>query len=355
MKNKKVYLRKDGRYYMKYQKEMKDDGSIKYGFIYGRTEIEVLKKYEIIQNKRTMIDKSLFSGDIYNWLKSVKISCKKSSYSNYEYTVYAHLIPKFGKYKRKQINKNMINEFTENMLNNGFSPKTVKDILMILQQILKYNNININITMPKISKKEIQILTKEHQKILEQKLKNYINEDYFGIFLCLYTGLRIGELCALKWENIDLNNNVIRVEKTLIRVKNYDKNMKQKTVVILDEPKSVSSIRNIPIPVFIIPILKRLQKENEYFFLTGTTKFIEPRSYTNHYKSIMNSINLNQYNFHALRHTFATRCIEIGCDPKTLSEILGHSDVKITLDRYVHPSFDNKIKMMNNLSPMCYL
>lgn len=87
MKNKKVYLRKDGRYYMKYQKEMKDDGSIKYGFIYGRTEIEVLKKYEIIQNKRTMIDKSLFSGDIYNWLKSVKISCKKSSYSNYEYTV----------------------------------------------------------------------------------------------------------------------------------------------------------------------------------------------------------------------------------------------------------------------------
>ncbi len=348
----KIYLRKDGRYSMKYKKGIKEDGSIKYGYIYGKTEKEVLKKYET--TKKATIDKSLFSGDIYNWLKSVKISCKKSSYSNYEYTAYAHLIPEFGTYKRKQINKSLINEFTEKMLNRGFAPKTVKDMLIILQQILKYHNIRIDITMPKIPKKEIQILTKEHQKRLEQKLKDTINEDYFGIFLCLYTGLRIGELCALKWENIDLKNNIIRIEKTLIRVKNYDQKAKQKTIVILDEPKSVSSIRNIPIPNFIIPILKKLQKEDNCFFLTGKTKFMEPRSYTNHYKTIMNSINLN-YNFHALRHTFATRCIENGCDPKTLSEILGHSDVKITLDRYVHPSFDNKIKMMNNLIPMCHL
>ncbi len=302
--------------------------------------------------KKITIEKSLFSGDIHNWLKSVKISCKKSSYSCYEYTVYAHLIPEFGHYKIKQITKNHINEFTEKLLSNGLAPKTVKDILIILQQVLKYHDIKIDITMPKIAKKEIQILKKEHQIALEKKLISNIDEPNLGILLCLYTGLRIGELCALKWKNIDLENKIIKIKKTLIRIKNPDKNSNNKTTVILDVPKSISSIRNIPIPIFIIPLLKKFKKNNDYFFLTGREKYIEPRSYTNHYKKIMKSVGLDKYNFHALRHSFATRCIENGCDPKTLSEILGHTDVKITLDRYVHPSFDNKVKLMNNLNPM---
>lgn len=354
---KKIYLRKDGRYFLKYKKGIKEDGKTEYGFIYAKTKEEVLKKYKDILTMSTesLIDKTLFSGDIYNWLRSVKISCKKSSYSNYEYMAYAHLMPAFGKHKRKQINKNMINEFTETLLNHGLAPKTVKDILIMLQQILKYHNIDINISMPKVPKKEIQILTKEHQLLLEQRLSHCIAEEDIGVLLCLYTGLRIGELCGLKWKHIDLENNIIRIEKTLIRVKNDNKNRKTKTIVILDEPKSISSIRNIPIPSFLIPKLEKMKKSDFCFFLTGTEDFIEPRSYTNHYKSIMKSININEYNFHALRHTFATRCIESGCDPKTLSEILGHSNVKITLDRYVHPSFDNKVKLMNNLNPMCSL
>lgn len=350
---KKVYLRKDGRYSIKYKKGIKENGKTIYGFVYGKSKQEVLIKYKILTKEQNIIDKSLFSGDIYNWLKSVKISCKKSSYSNYEYTAYAYLIPEFGKYKRKQIDKNLVNDFTEKMLNKGLAPKTVKDILIILQQIFKYHNTNIEIAKPKVPKKKIQVLTKEHQKLLEEKLKNDNNEESFGIFICLYTGVRIGELCGLKWKNIDLENNVIKIEKTLIRIKNYDKNINKKTIVILDEPKSASSIRNIPIPDFIVPILKKYKKYDECFFLTGNKKFIEPRSYTNHYKSIMKSINIDIYNFHALRHTFATRCVENGCDPKTLSEILGHSDVKITLDKYVHPSFDTKIKMINTLKPMC--
>lgn len=351
----KIYLRKDGRYFIKYKKGVKENGKTDYGFIYARTKEEVLKKYQEVLTEKIIIDKALFSGDIYNWLRSVKISCKKSSYSNYEYMAYAHLIPTFGKYKRKQINKNMINEFTEKLLSCGLSPKTVKDILIMLQQILKYHNIDIRISMPKIPKKEIQILTKEHQLLLEQRLSHCKAEEDIGILLCLYTGLRIGELCGLKWGQIDLENNIISIEKTLIRVKNDSKDIKNKTIVILDDPKSISSIRNIPIPNFLISKLKKLRKDNLCFFLTGTEKFIEPRSYTNHYKSIMKSIHIDEYNFHALRHTFATRCIESGCDPKTLSEILGHSNVKITLDRYVHPSFDNKIRLMNNLSPMCNL
>lgn len=349
----KIYLRKDGRYFLKYKKGIKENGKTEYGFIYARAKDELLEKYKKILSEQIVIDKSLFSGDMYQWLKSAKISCKRSSYSNYEYMVYAHLMPQFGKYKRKQINKNIINEFTEKMLNQGLAPKTVKDILIILQQVLKYHNVNISITMPKIPKKEIQILTKEHQLLLEQRLSHCTAEEDIGVLLCLYTGLRIGELCGLKWGHIDLGNNVIKIEKTLIRVKNDDKNRKTKTIVILDEPKSTSSIRNIPIPNFLIPKLEKLKKGEFCFFLTGTENFIEPRSYTNHYKNIMKSIQINEYNFHALRHTFATRCIENGCDPKTLSEILGHSNVKITLERYVHPGFDSKVKLMNSLNPMC--
>ena len=199
-------------------------------------------------------------------------------------------------------------------------------------------------------------VTKNDKEILEKELIKNINESNFGIYLCLYTGLRIGEICALKWENIDLNNNIIKIQKTLIRVKN-DRTSKKKTKLILDDPKSVSSIRSIPIPMFIIPILKKLKKNEECFFLTGKNTFIEPRCYLNHYKKILASIredksNFREYNFHALRHTFATRCIENGFDPKTLSEILGHSSVKITLERYVHPSFDIKVKMMNHLKPI---
>ena len=350
--NEKVYLRKDGRYCIKYKKGINEDGSTDYGYIYGTTEEEVLQKKKEILESSVIIDKSLFSGDIYNWLKSVKISCKISSYSDYEYTAYAYLIPNFGSFKRKQINKDIINDFTEKLLNKGLAPKTIKDILIILQQVLKYVGITIDITMPKVKKKEIQILTKEDQLSLETYISKNINEDNFGMFLCLYTGLRIGELCALKWKNIDLDNNIIKVEKTLIRVKNFDKSIKTKTKVILDDPKSTSSKRNIPIPNFIISILKNLKKNDDDFFLTGKSVFIEPRSYTNHYKKVMKLLNIDKYNFHALRHTFATRCIENGCDPKSLSEILGHSNVKITLDRYVHPSFENKVKMMNNLNPL---
>ena len=153
--------------------------------------------------------------------------------------------------------------------------------------------------------------------------------------------------------NIDLNNKKINIKKTLVRIKNPEENPKKKTIVIIDEPKSASSIREIPIPDFIIPTLKELSVDAtpNTFLISGTEKFVESRTFFNRYKKILTSIELEKYNFHALRHTFATRCIENGCDPKTLSEILGHSSVKITLERYVHPNYENKVLMMNQLTP----
>lgn len=304
--------------------------------------------------KLLMFDKTLLGYDIYIWLKSAKIKCKKSTYSNYYYTVNARIIPIFSKVKKKSITSEFIDNYTMELLKEGLHPKTVKDILIILKQILRLAGVDTKISMPKIPKKEIQIFNMDQQKKLEQRLLEDMDEVTFGIYFCLYTGLRIGEICALKWEDIDIVNKRIFVKKTITRIKSLDNNSKKRTIIIIDEPKSLSSVRVIPISDFIIPILNLLsdKKKSTNFLITGTDKFMETRVYFNKYKKVLKSIGLEKYNFHALRHTFATRCVENGCDPKTLSEILGHSNVNITLERYVHPSYENKVKMMNQLKPM---
>lgn len=356
----KIYSRKDGRYEIRYHYGYKEDGTSNYKSVYGNSEKEVIDNFHqvmddlVSKNDLLIYDKTYIGYDINSWLNNAKIKNKKSTYSNYQYTIKSRIIPKFAKIKKKAISLDIINKFTSDLLSEGLVEKTVKDILIILQQILKYGDINIKIPMPKVPKNEIQILRKDEQKKLEEELLKNLNERTFGIYFCLYTGLRIGELCALQWKNIDLKNKKIKVKKTLIRIKNPDESAKKKTIIVMDEPKSSSSIREIPIPDFLISIMNGLSQNitPETFLISGTEKFIETRTYFNKYKQILNKLDLGIYNFHALRHTFATRCVENGCDPKTLSEILGHSSVKITLERYVHPNYENKVIMMNQLKPL---
>lgn len=300
------------------------------------------------------LDKTYLGYDISKWLNSAKIRCKKSTYSNYQYTVNARILPKFARVKKKMITSMFIDNYTDELLSEGLLPKRVKDILIILKQILNYAGIDIKVTMPKVPKSEIQILTKEEQLILEKELFRKMDRIKFGIYLCLYVGLRIGEICALRYEDILIDERKIKVRKTITRIKNPNITSRRKTIVIMDEPKSISSIREIPLPEFIIPKLKEFtyNLKSMDFLITGNETFMETRIYFNKYKKIIRNIKIGNYNFHALRHTFATRCIENGCDPKTLSEILGHSNVKITLDRYVHPNYENKVRMINQLKPM---
>lgn len=355
-----IYLRKDGRYEIRYHYGYKEDGTSNYKSVYGSSEDEAVENYkrkmEELFNKNDLLifDKSYIGYDINSWMNNSKIKNKKSTYSNYQYTIRSRIIPKFAKVKKKTISLELINKFTAELLNEGLAAKTVKDILIILQQILKNGNVNIKIPMPKVPKTEIQIFKNDEQANLEKMLLENLNTTTFGIYFCLYTGLRIGELCALQWKNIDLENKKIYVKKTLVRIKNPDENAKKKTIVIIDDPKSSASIREIPIPDFIIPMLKNLSENVtlDTYLVSGTENFVETRTYFNRYKKILLKIELGNYNFHALRHTFATRCIENGCDPKTLSEILGHSSVKITLERYVHPNYENKVLMMNQLKPL---
>ena len=200
-------------------------------------------------------------------------------------------------------------------------------------------DLSFNIPMPKLEKKEIQILSKENQLLLEKYLLEHLSPLSFGIYLTLYTGLRIGEICALNIHDFDLENQKIIIHHTLSRVLSEDDS--SKTKVILSSPKSLSSIREIPLPIFIISLLKRISYQENSYILTNKNTFMDTRTLLYHYKSILKKLNLGTYTFHSLRHTFATRCIKEGCNPKTLSLLLGHSSIKITLDLYVHTNFEN--------------
>ena len=158
------------------------------------------------------------------------------------------------------------------------------------------------------------------------------------------------ELCALKWENISLENATLKVQKTLQRIQETNKGASTKTKIVITEPKSKCSIRDIPIPKFLVEIARQFLDSPKAYILTGDkSKYVEPRTMQNHFKQFVDACGIEDANFHALRHTFATRCIELGFEIKSLSEILGHANVNITLNRYVHSSFDLKSANMNKL------
>lgn len=171
-----------------------------------------------------------------------------------------------------------------------------------------------------------------------------------GVLLSLYTGIRVGELCALQWEDFDLAHSKLKIRKTMQRIQDLGNGSVSKTKIVITEPKSQCSIREIPLPLFIVDVAKKFASNPKAYILTGTDRYIEPRTMQNRFKSYVKECNVEPANFHVLRHTFATRCVEVGFEVKSLSEVLGHANVNITLNRYVHSSFELKHSNMNKLA-----
>ena len=192
------------------------------------------------------------------------------------------------------------------------------------------------------------MLSIQEQKQLEQYLYHDMNLYNFGVLLALYTGMRIGELCALQWN--DIRTDCLVISKTMHRIQENDH-----TIIEITEPKTPSSVRMIPIPDFLKAIVDVYRQPNGYVLVNRSGKFVEPRLMQLNFKRIIEDCELPKTNFHALRHTFATRCIEAGFDVKSLSEILGHADVKTTLNKYVHSSFELKQENMKRLKPIVSL
>ncbi len=355
-KGENITKRKDGRYEARFVKERDENGNIKkYGFVYAKTYLEVKKKrdekiknYSKEQQRELRSNDKTISSAIKNWLE-FKISIKDSTYTNYYSIINSKIIPFFNNKTIKELDENLILKFVKYLQQINLGNKRIKDILLVLKQFLKDNNINIKINLPKVESKKIETLKINEISIVENVAKKTDDVKIFAILLVLFTGIRIGELCALTWQDIDLNNKIIHINKTLIRVKNKDSNNSMKTKIILDSPKTKYSIRDIPINETILPYLKKFKSENSHFFLTRNNIFMTTKQYYSFYLKFLKSSSLPKYNFHILRHTFATRSLLCGIDIKTLSEILGHSSVKITLDLYVHVRENEKLMQINKL------
>lgn len=362
-----IYKRKDGRWEGRYIKSRLPDGKAKYGYIYAESYRNVKTKLKNITQTTYVPNKDTISGTyselLFKWLQSKRITVKESTFTRYRRIVEIYIIPALGNRQVCDITSIIVEEYTHNLLANGrldgkggLAHKTVSDILVILKSSLEYgrdNNYQINCNTKRISvkkkDKEMRVLSISEQTVLSNYLRQDMNLYKLGILLSLYTGIRIGELCALRWENIQLEAKTIKIRETLQRIPTVGES--SKTRIIITEPKSACSVREIPLPECLLPIITPFQASPKAYVLTGDkNRYAEPRTMQYHFHQYIKKTGIASANYHSLRHTFATRCVEAGFEIKSLSEILGHSSVNITLNRYVHSSFELKVQNMNKLT-----
>lgn len=292
---------------------------------------------------------------IKEWLQFKKISIKESTYFRYVYIIDQYILPYFKDYDMKALVKCDFNVYIGNLLK-FLSPTTVKNTIGVFKSILKYAQSKYGYTfnfdfvaVPKVHTEELRVLSKQEKNKLERYCKKNNTLRDIGILICLNTGLRIGEICALKWNCIDLDRHCIKVKRTMQRIYNKDD---KKSIVKEDIPKTQKSERTIPISTKLYDILKPMKNnfsKNSYFLTGSEYNYIEPRNYLYMFKKCLKDCKIKDFHFHQLRHTFATDCINVGMDTKSLSEILGHTNVKVTLDKYVHSSFNSKRKYLEKL------
>jgi len=368
---KNIYKRKDGRWEGRYAKNRNLSGKIVYGSVYGKTCTEVKQRLAVVSADESLGKATANTNDFPiltfadvtgQWLSVICLKVKPSTFAGYTATLELHILPSLGTVAINNLTALEISCFARDKLEKGrtdgtggLSPKTVRDMLAIIKSIMdfawgeKIITNRITVTYPKHQQKAIRVFSRQEQSDLEAILTTETTIHKLGILLCLYTGARVGEICALRWQDISPDYDVLLVKQTLQRIKNVSDDG-SKTKIIIDTPKSLRSVRSIPIPKFLSPLLRDFAKGSHgYFLTTDDAAFAEPRTMQNHFARIVKAANIANANYHALRHTFATRCIEAGVDVKSLSEMLGHASVTITLNRYVHSSFEQKREGMNKL------
>lgn len=305
--------------------------------------------------------KILYKDWIYTWLLEKKDYIKESTYANYSNNIFNHIIPKLGNYYLNELNHKVIQDFLLELSKNGrkdntggLAEKTIKDITIIIKGSIKkginedkIKHIELTFNYPKDNKEnKLYVLTKREQNKITNYVLENINSRNIGLLISLYSGIRIGELCALKWEDVDFKKNCLTINKTIQRVYIKDKN-KNISKVIITTPKTKNANREIPINKDFLEILKKVKSDKKHYILTGNEKYIEPRTYRKYFNKVLDELKIKHFNFHSLRHTFATNCISLGVDYKTVSELLGHANVNITLNLYVHPRYSQKKKCID--------
>ena len=365
-----IRKRKDGRWEARYQITNAQKGCKTYRSVYGST-------YEVAKEKRAAALRAaekktthetgqtfdirnhfrpqiLFSEAANQWLEQILDKRKYSTYVKYRNVYQIHLEGVLGSCLLSDIpNPKLQKKISDHLLGSGLSDSVKKSACCVVNQILTFATREyfvcapiLKAELPKQEKRLVKTFTKPEQSQILTCIYGSLDLFKIALLLCMYTGIRLGELCALKWTDFDFHDGTVTVNRTVQRI--AMKGYMTKTILMEGAPKSSSSNRTIPLTAEIMGLLEKLKSDNSYVF--GGNKPLEPRTAQYWFQKILKEAGVDSRNFHILRHTFATNCVESGMDVKTLSVILGHSDVKITLNRYVHPTMDSKRRQMGLLS-----
>lgn len=365
-----IYKRKDGRWEGRYLKGRKPSGKALYGYVYAYSYKDVKKKLSAAVAGNHAPAKSRASGIAFSemaeqWLRSQQARVKASTYNKYHNILYSYVLPYIGTVYLKELNAACVTDLCDVLLScggrqgNGLSEKTVADTLSVIRCVVQYaatmgHSCAFDAKSVRVRQqvRQLRIISPRDQQTLYSYLTARPSPYNIGILICLLTGMRIGEVCALCWEDISFTDHTMYVHKTVQRIQ-FPGSSGPRTGVIVTSPKSVCGKRTIPLPENLETLLRDMDTAKTGFVLSRNgVQVTEPRVLQYHFKKILKEMEIEEVNFHALRHTFATRCVEIGFDVKSLSEILGHSSVSITMNKYVHPSMRLKHENMQRLSSL---
>ncbi|MCD7918770.1 MAG: site-specific integrase [Clostridiales bacterium] len=374
-----IRKRADGRWEARIIVGKPAGGKSKYKYVYGASyrEVRQKKKTFLVEGGAAPVQQPLpplppaheensqggvlFRDIAAEWLDTKQTTVKESTCVSYAMALEKHVLPALGNLPAGAIDRSVLEKFLAGKKSCGrldggaLSHKSVADLRSIVMQVLRYavkcGVIGAVPDCPATGSRqpEISVLTKQEQEKLEETAIREDTPFCMGVLLSLYGGLRIGEVCGLRWADFDLENGTVSINRTVSRIVNMGGQPAQKTKVVISAPKTSCSLRTIPLPEPVLQLLLRHRQPDEMYVATGTDKYMEPRVLLARYKRLLRRAGVSDHTYHTLRHTFATRCVECGVDIKSLSEIMGHSDVKITLQRYVHPSIDAKKRQIDKL------
>lgn len=344
-----IRKRSDGRWEARYMAYDKEKGRRVCRSVYGHTYEEAkAKRTAVSRAENTLKQEKTIHAESFDlaaekWLAAISAKQKTSTCEKYRFIYYGYLKPALGDCRLDRITESLVREKLASVETASDSLK--KSIYCVLNRILHYASVQYQTYFPEIKsvfpamrKEPAAVFTKSEQARLLTVLEKNMDCFKLAVLLCLFTGLRLGEICALKWKDVDPVNKTLTVKRTVQRL--YTGQGAKKTALTETAPKSAHSKREVPLQDVILSLLTDHANGKEYVF--GGDKPLDPRTMQNHYKKIIDEAGISYRNFHTLRHTYATNCIEEGADVKSLSEMLGHSNVKITLNYYVHPSMDTK-------------
>lgn len=372
-KGENIRKRKDGRWEARYIKWRDTNGKIHYGSLYGKSYSEVKEKrrkkiaetpaYGRVVHKSSQLNSNVtFETVMILWKQYIRHTIKDSTFSNYEVIIKNHLLPELGSIQIRKITDHQITQLIQKKKQQGLADGTIHVILSVLRSILNYavkegayTSEGIHYPHINVSRQTVHIMKISDYQRLENFLTANMDNFNFGLLLCMNTGIRVGELSGLRWEDIKFEQNRLLIRRTVSRIKNLDHLPDSKTgkipqtILHIGPPKTEHSNREIPLPDKLLFYANQFPQKANTYILTGSEKCMEPRAIQRRYASLLKKCQIPPIKIHALRHQFSCRWVEHGFDTKSLSEILGHTSVKTTLDLYVHIQSDIKRKYMNEM------